>query len=155
MKRDMDAFKRRRLVTIPFSGSTLGPRLGQVSLHLAQAVLAMTKNMSLPQKDWTAAVATGSDGERIFQSTSGMTVFVKFGNSFATDCPTSFDLPKFTIAPSAGAFLGVRRQDGQLLDLDFVYLADNPLHIAFENDIRTYLALQGMSVRSRPLAKEE
>jgi hypothetical protein len=47
-----------------------------------------------------------------------------------------------------------RRQNGKSLTLDFVYLDDDPVHQAIEDDVRSSLSEVGINVVARPLDKE-
>ena len=68
--RNLRAVQNRRFVTVPFSASTLGVRIGQLSFNLAEAFVAMAAGEPLSTTDFSEVTIT-SDGNAGAQAIGG------------------------------------------------------------------------------------
>lgn len=91
------AVQNRAFITIPFSGSTLGVRMGAVAYNLAEAVAALTRNESLSSVSFSKVSITASDedggdeGPQQAVLKSGIKVYTRLpvfnGTNLETFCP--------------------------------------------------------------------
>jgi len=72
MTRNLKAVQNRRFITVPFSASTLGVRIGSLSYNLAEAVTALVNFKPLSSVQFTettfegGATATGKSGAKVY-----------------------------------------------------------------------------------------
>jgi hypothetical protein len=111
--RKLRAVQNRAFITIPFSGSTLGVRMGAVAYNLAEAVAALTRNESLPSVSFSEVSITasggdeGDEGSQQAVSKSGVKVYTRLpvfnGTSLETFCPgTTTQVQVRDVQPDTG-----------------------------------------------------
>jgi hypothetical protein len=86
--------QNRAFITVPFSGSTLGVRIGSLAFNLAEAMVALTQGKALPALQFTPISIT-ADGDAGSQavSPSGVRVYTQLpiwnGTDLEEFCPGS------------------------------------------------------------------
>jgi hypothetical protein len=80
------AVKNRSYISVPFSGSTLGVKIGATALHLAEAMAALIRDgHELPSVQFTSIVAITADGQ---DGSSGTQAVAKSGVKVYTTLPS-------------------------------------------------------------------
>ena len=86
----MRAVQNRAFLSVPFSGSTLGVRIGALAYNLAEAMDAIVRGKPLPSIDFTNVVSPGGEGEQAVTN-SGVKAYTKLPTYEGTDlevfCP--------------------------------------------------------------------
>ena len=91
---DLRAVKNRAFITVPFSASTLGVRIGALAYNLAEAMVALSRNIPISQIDFSQISIT-ADGDVGGQGVakSGVRVYTRLPIFNGTDledfCPGS------------------------------------------------------------------
>ena len=93
MTSNLRAVQNRRFITVPFSATTLGVRIGSLAFNLAEAVTAMVNNAPLSSVQFTEISLTeqGTSGATIALGKSGAKVYTRLpifnGVDLETFCP--------------------------------------------------------------------
>lgn len=86
--RAMRAVQNRQFIVVPFSGTTLGVRIGAVAYNLAEAMVALARGVPLQEVDFQAVETNNANG---FLSSSGVFVYRNLpeveGVDLDTFCP--------------------------------------------------------------------
>ena len=86
----MRAVHNRAFLSVPFSGSTLGVRIGALAYNLAEAMDAIVRGKPLPSIDFTNVISPGGEGEQAVTN-SGVKAYTKLPTYDGTDlevfCP--------------------------------------------------------------------
>lgn len=88
----MRAVQNRAFLTVPFSASTLGVRIGALAYNLAEAMAALTRGAPLPSLEFSqVATITGGGGGSQAVTRSGVKVYTTLpeyeGINLNTFCP--------------------------------------------------------------------
>jgi hypothetical protein len=76
--RNLRAVQNRAFLTVPFSGSTLGVRVGNLALNLAEAMVALTRGRPLPALEFSnVTLSTTEEGAQAVTQ-SGVKVYTRF-----------------------------------------------------------------------------
>ena len=104
--------ENRAFISIPFSGATLGVRVGSVAYNLAEAVAALTRNESLSSISFSKVSITSDEdgddeGAQQAVATSGVKVYTRLpvfnGTSLESFCPGSTTQVQIRDEPETGA----------------------------------------------------
>ncbi len=76
MTRNLKAVKNRRFITIPFSATTLGVRIGSLAFNLAEAITALVQNGPLSSVQFTEITLADQDAKEAIGK-SGAIVYTR------------------------------------------------------------------------------
>jgi iron complex transport system substrate-binding protein len=89
--RELRAVQNRALLSVPFSASTLGVRVGALSYHLAEAFVALARQIPLSHVDFSMVTmnnANTTSGNEEVVAQSGVRVYTRFPVWNETDLET-------------------------------------------------------------------
>jgi type IV secretory pathway TraG/TraD family ATPase VirD4 len=76
LARDLRAVQERAFLTVPFSGSTLGVRIGALAYNLAEAMSALTRGTPLPSLQFSSVDLAATNGRQVVAK-SGVKAYTK------------------------------------------------------------------------------
>jgi hypothetical protein len=117
LTRNLSAVQNRRFITIPFSATTLGVRIGSLAFNLAEAVTALVRNEPLSALQFTeVSLEASTKDEEAF----GIEALGKSGSIVYTRLPVyeNVDLETFCPGGQSSIFIGT-------LDVDTETTADD------------------------------
>jgi hypothetical protein len=111
--------KNRAFLTVPFSGSTLGVRVGATAYNLAEAMAALVRGAHLPSLQFSSVDLAASNGTQVVAK-SGVKVYTTLpvwnGTNLDTFCPGK-TRPPLVIADE-DPDKGENKNEGNKNDLD-------------------------------------
>ena len=124
--RNLRAVKNRAFLIVPFSGSTLGVRVGSLAYNMAEAMVALARNTPLPALEFTDV--TTAVGSRQAVAKSGLKVYTKFpvfnNTNLDETCPGSADnFPLIRDIPPVQQGTSNNNNDDKLPDWAIVLIA--------------------------------
>ena len=89
--RELRAVQNRNFITVPFSASTLGVRIGTLAFNLAEVMVSFAKGEPLSDLDFSEVTVIGTDGGGHAVGSSGASVYTRLpvwnGTDLETFCP--------------------------------------------------------------------
>ena len=116
LTRNLGAVQNRRFITIPFSATTLGVRIGSLAFNLAEAVTALVRNEPLSALQFTEVSLEASNDEEAF----GVEALGKSGSIVYTRLPVygNVDLETFCPGGQSSIFIGALEVDTETTTAD-------------------------------------